>query len=269
MSLFEKIFNYQILSRLHDNGTFMTTSHERSWLKGMLAHEAAAEAMLPDTLDKLKRHLAEEAMPDWDRHLLMKAAGRETQVYHPLIRPLRRAIMKGCLLQLDYGVKDGRCHEHVAALPYKLEYSMVKREWYLLWLHVRQRMMMSTRLSKIVAFRETECSQEQYAELLATVKKRLAGKQTSAIIRIVPEYNEELSRILYAFSPFERDMDYDEETGEYRITLYFAKDELEYVLSKLRFLGKRVQVIQNERLIQRMRQTVEWVMERYGEERES
>jgi hypothetical protein len=51
MNLFEKIFNYQIISRLDESGVFTITSHERSWLKMMLNHPAAAEAFEPHTLE--------------------------------------------------------------------------------------------------------------------------------------------------------------------------------------------------------------------------
>jgi hypothetical protein len=41
-------------------------------------------------------------------------------------------------------------------------------------------------------------------------------------------------------------------------------NELEYVLSKVRFLGKRIRILENDRLIARMRQTVSWTLQRYG-----
>ncbi|MFD2882018.1 hypothetical protein ACFTAO_49300 [Paenibacillus rhizoplanae] len=44
MNPFEKIFNFQIISRLEEAGSLALTSQERSWLKTMLGHPAAAEA---------------------------------------------------------------------------------------------------------------------------------------------------------------------------------------------------------------------------------
>ncbi|QNV55760.1 hypothetical protein GMA19_00912 [Paenibacillus polymyxa E681] len=60
MSLFEKIFNYQIVSRLDESGAFATTSQERVWLQSMLADSAAIEAFTPSTLDKLRQMLADD-----------------------------------------------------------------------------------------------------------------------------------------------------------------------------------------------------------------
>jgi hypothetical protein len=90
MNLFEKIFNYQILSRLEDTGTFVVTSHERAWLRTMLGHPAAAEAFLPDTLQKLSSILENDPPMDVSEHIIEKAKSLEQPVYHPLLRPLRR-----------------------------------------------------------------------------------------------------------------------------------------------------------------------------------
>ena len=70
MNLFEKIFNYQIISRLEDSGTFMVTSHERAWLKTMLEHPAADEAFTPETLDKLRSILEQDSVMDTADHLI-------------------------------------------------------------------------------------------------------------------------------------------------------------------------------------------------------
>ena len=48
MNLFEKIFNYQMITRLENSGTFMITSQERSWLKTMLNHPSATNAFTPE-----------------------------------------------------------------------------------------------------------------------------------------------------------------------------------------------------------------------------
>lgn len=266
MNLFEKIFNYQLLARLDEGGAVMVTSHERVWLKAMLAHPAAEEAFLPETLAKLRDMLAGEAVVDWTPHLLHKAASKEKMVYHPHIRTIRRAIRNGSALRIVYGVKSGGSYANDNAIPYKLEYSMVKREWYLLWYDSRKQMLMSTRLSKLAEVSEKPCDPERFAGCAAKAKAFLDSRKSVAVIGVVPEFNEELSRILYAFSCFEREVMFDEERDEYRIRLYFSMNELEYVLSKVRFLGKRIRILENDRLIARMRQTVSWTLQRYGAE---
>lgn len=266
MNLFEKIFNYQLLSRLEEDGAAVITSHERVWLKAMLAHPAAEEAFLPATLDKLRDMLDGEQVVDWTPHLLHKAASKEKMVYHPYIRIIRRAILNRSALRIAYAVKSGGSYAHDNAIPYKLEFSMVKREWYLLWYDSRKGIVMNTRLSKLAEVREKTCDPERYARCVAKAKAYLDARKATAVIAVVPEFNEELSRILYAFSCFEREVSYDEALDEYRIRLYFSLNELEYVLSKARFLGKRIRIVENDRLIARMRQTVSWALQRYGEE---
>ncbi len=79
-------------------------------------------------------------------------------------------------------------------------------------------------------------------------------------------YNRELSRILYAFSCFEKDVAYLDESDTYRINVSYLSDEREYVLSKIRFLGKRVRVIQGEQLKKRMYESTTKALARYGVE---
>lgn len=264
MNLFEKIFNYQILSKLEDSGTFMVTAHERGWLKMMLDHPAASAAFAPETLRRLKLILMQDQTLDTG-DLLHKAASKERHVYHPYVRPLRHAITNKSILQLSYSIKGERTYSGQACFPYKLEYSMVKREWYLLWYHVNNRMLMSTKLQKIAELREQVCTTEYYGQLQAKVQTLLAGRSVSADILVVREYNEELSRILYAFSCFEKEVSYAAESNEYAIRLHFSRSDSEYVLSKIRFLGKRVRIIKGGQLQRRMLESATKALGRYGE----
>ncbi|KRE46410.1 WYL domain-containing protein [Paenibacillus sp. Soil522] len=264
MNLFEKIFNYQILSKLEDSGTFMVTAHERGWLKTMLGHPAASEAFAPATLRRLQLILVHDQTLDTD-DLLHKAASKERHVYHPYVRPLRHAIMNKSILQLSYGIKGERAYSGQACFPYKLEYSMVKREWYLIWYHISNRMLMSTKLQKIVELREQECTTEYYGQVQAKAQTLLARRSVSADILVVREYNEELSRILYAFSCFEKEVSYAAESNEYTIRLYFSSGDSEYVLSKTRFLGKRVRIMDGGHLQRRMLESATKALGRYAE----
>lgn len=64
MNPFEKIFNYRILSRLEESGAFLSTAHERAWLKLMLNHPSSAAAFSVPTLEKLRTLLhQDEALP--------------------------------------------------------------------------------------------------------------------------------------------------------------------------------------------------------------
>ncbi|WP_054026586.1 WYL domain-containing protein [Bacillus sp. FJAT-28004] len=263
MNPFEKIFNYQILSKLEGSGTFIISAHERSWLKTMLDHPAAAAAVAPETLIQMKTILEEDRSLDTDG-LMHKAASKEKQVYHPYIRPLRQAIANKSLLYISYKIKGDRTCMQQECLPYKLEYSMVKREWYLLWYHINHRMLMSTKLENMIESSEQVCPAEYYERLIAVVHGLMKKRSMSAHILVVPEYNGELSRILYAFSCFEKEVSYAADSNEYTIRLHFSSKDSEYVLSKTRFLGKRVRIIDGEQLRRRMLESATKSLARYA-----
>lgn len=264
MNLFEKIFNYQIISRLEDSGTFMVTSHERSWLKTMLGHPAADEAFAPETLDKLRAILAQDQVMDVSDHLIEKARSREKQVYHPLLRLLRRLITERSSIRLNYEIKNGRIQSDQTGLPYKLEYSMVKREWYLLWFDFRHHMFMRTKLDKITSLTPEALETMEADSVQEKIKRALDARKGEAVLEVVRDYNRELSRILYALSSFEKDVAYDTEHDMYRVRVVILGDETEYLLSKIRFLGKRVRVVEGDFLKRRMLESATKALARYG-----
>ncbi|MWC27699.1 WYL domain-containing protein [Paenibacillus sp. MMS18-CY102] len=272
MNLFEKIFNYQILSRLEGSGTFVVTSHERAWLKTMLQHPAAEDAFTAETLEKLREILGEDQVMDTSEHLIEKARSMEKQVYHPLLRPLRRYIMERAFIRLAYGTKSGSSNEAQLGFPYRLEYSMIKREWYLLWYNVRSRTFMQTKLDKIYAAEPVELTETEQVPapdadtILHKINQFLESRKTEVLIEVVPAYNRELSRILYALSSFEKDVEYDAEQDRYRVRVCLQSDEREYLLSKIRFLGMRVRVVEGDYLKRRMLEAATKALARYGVE---
>ncbi|MBE1444691.1 WYL domain-containing protein [Paenibacillus sp. OAS669] len=263
MNLFEKMFNYQIISRLEDSGTFTVTAQERAWLKNMLEHPGASDAFMPSTREKLGRMLEQEPELDFAGALIEKAKNVEKQVYHPMLRLLRRVIMNRNALSITFQVKDGRSFHEQLGFPFKLEYSMVKREWYLLWHHLNKRAFMSTKLQHILSAVEVPFPDEDAERLTERISALLESRRETALIEVVQAYNKELSRILYAFSCFDKEVAYDAESDTYRITLTFPSDESETILSKIRFLGKRVRVVESGKLQRRMLETATKALDRY------
>ncbi|TVX94694.1 WYL domain-containing protein [Paenibacillus agilis] len=264
MNPFEKIFNYQLLTRLEDTGTFVVTAHERSWLKTMLEHPEANEAFTANTLLKLKQMLSTDIFMDTSEYLIEKARSQEKHVYHPLLRPLRRLISDRKGMKISFIVKDGRKNVEQRGFPYKLEYSMVKREWYLLWFHMRHRAFMSTKIDQITSFSEQPISPETAEQILEKLSLIQHARKTEVYIEVVRDYNQELSRIMYAFSCFEKAVDYDEEQDKYHVRIRLLRDEYEFLLSKIRFLGKRVRVIKGDYLKKRMLEASTKTLARYG-----
>ncbi|MEK0312269.1 WYL domain-containing protein [Cohnella sp. 56] len=263
MNPFEKIFNYQILSRLDAADSIALTAHERSWLKTMLEHPASSDAFAAETLSGLRDLLRGETAIDSREYIAEKARSRERQVYHPLLRPLRRMIQEGHGIRLTSKLKHGGVQANQSGLPIKLEYNMVKREWYLLWLSMRGRGLMSTKLQHIVAAEPIVLEPARAAALRDLASAILEERRTCAVIEIVREYNAELSRILYAFSCFDKTVSYDEDRDLYHIRISCLADESEFLLSKIRFLGRRVRIVEGEQLQRRMRESAAWALARY------
>jgi len=264
MNPFEKIFNYQILSRLDESDALALTSQERAWLRTALAHSSSVVAFTPGTLEKLNRILQNGPAINHRDFIVEKAKNAERQVYHPLLRTLRRMIMQDKGMLLTSRIKHGGTKANQPGLPVKLEYSMVKREWYLLWYSTRGRSFMATKLQSIVSVEETLLPPERVEELRARVAAHLEKRKEQAVIEVVRTYNAELSRILYAFSCFDKSVSYEEEENRYLIHVTYLADESEFLLSKIRFLGLRVKIVEGDGLCKRMLESAEKALARYG-----
>ncbi|WP_315370542.1 WYL domain-containing protein [Paenibacillus xylanexedens] len=265
MNLFEKMFNYQMMTRLNETGLFTWTSQERAWLRMMLNHPATREALSPVTLDKMHNMLNSEQDLNLQDYLTEKAKSEENSVSHPLLRQLRLIILHHQGFRMTGRVRNGRTSHDEFGFPYKLEYSMVKKEWYVLWYAPRFDKLMSTKLHSIVTVEaqlvELDTASGYTARIAAITEKR----KTTITIEVLPEFNQELSRILYAFSCFEKQVEYLEAKQTYRIELTVPRNEMDYVLSKMRFLGKRVRIADHTVLRERMSETAAKALARYAE----
>ena len=111
-----------------------------------------------------------------------------------------------------------------------------------------------------------EANSADISDLGAAVDTAVAlGANAVSNSYYAPEYNGELSRILYAFSCFEKEVSYAADSNEYTIQLHFSSKDSEYVLSKTRFLGKRVRIIDGEHLRRRMLESATKSLARYAQ----
>jgi predicted DNA-binding transcriptional regulator YafY len=247
MNPFEKIFNYQIITLLDEAGSLALTSQERSWLKTMLMHPASEAAFTLDTLSKLNAILDAEASIEVREIIIEKARSKERQVYHPLLRTLRRMIMQNQGILITFNIKHGGEQTDQTGFPHKLEYNMYKREWYLQWYSTRQRSLMSTKLRNIVSAEPAPLPAKRIDDLKARIVRLLEGLKESA------------------FSCFDKFVSFDEASGIYLIKVNYMRDDSEFLLSKIRFLGLRVKIVEGEHLKRRMLMSAGMAIGRYGE----
>ncbi|WP_413405270.1 WYL domain-containing protein [Paenibacillus amylolyticus] len=265
MNLFEKMFNYQMMTRLNETGLFTWTSQERAWLRMMLNHPAAREALSAVTLDKMYNMLNGEQDLNLQDYLTEKAKSEENSVSHPLLRQLRLIILHHQGFRMTGRVRNGRTSHDEFGFPYKLEYSMVKKEWYVLWYAPRFDKLMSTKLHSIVIVEAQPVEPDTASGYTARIAAITEKRKTTITIEVLPQFNQELSRILYAFSCFEKQVEYLEAEQTYRIELTVPRNEMDYVLSKMRFLGKRVRIADHTMLRERMSETAAKALARYAE----
>lgn len=252
MNLFEKMFNYQMMTRLNETGLFTWTSQERAWLRMMLNHPATREALSPVTLDKMHNMLNSEQDLNLQDYLTEKAKSEENSVSHPLLRQLRLIILHHQGFRMTGRVRNGRTSHDEFGFPYKLEYSMVKKNGTCSGMLPRFDKLMSTKLHSIVTVEAQPVEPDTASGYTARIAAITEKRKTTITIEVLPEFNQELSRILYAFSCFEKQVEYLEAKQTYRIELTVPRNEMDYVLSKMRFLGKRVRIADHTVLRERM-----------------
>ncbi|SDS32755.1 WYL domain-containing protein [Paenibacillaceae bacterium GAS479] len=263
MSLFDKVHNHELSRRLADSGALAVTSGERSWLRLMLEHPTAPSFLGATAIDKLQLMLQEDE-PLSLAHLKEKARSRERRLYAPHLLELAELVRCRSGMRITCEGKGGIVRHHALGYPYRLEYAMSTKEWYLLWLQTSGRPLMRTRLTRMHGVEPMPLPPEEADRLDRRIGALRARRRANAVIELLPRYNRELSRILYALSCFQQEVHYDAESGMYRITVTYQKDESGYLLQKLRFLGKRVRVLEGISLQNELRASALKALARYG-----
>lgn len=266
MNLFDKIHNYQLVTRLDEASVYPVTSSEKAWLALMLANPSAADIFEPATLEKLRRftHPPENEAIEQER-FVEKASTHPKQLWNPLVRTLRRIILAKNQIKITAATNKGRVSRNERGVPYKLEYSLAKKAWYLIWLSMYTNRVITTPLHLIRSIDELYIEDVWYDSFLPAIVEQIQARKQMAKVVIIRRYNAELQRILYAFSCFDKEVAFDPETQVYTITLHFLSDEQEFILSRLRFLGLRVKVVENDQLKQRMIESATKALARYTE----
>lgn len=265
MNLFEKIFSYQLSSRLEENDLYTLTSQERAWLRMMLSHPAAEHAFDPETRARLEQCTLDDEPPVLQHAFIEKAGTTDGQSFLPWLRILRRIMRSRRGMLLGRFNKHGEPIDPQRGIPWRLEYSMARREWYLYWFNLSRSAPMITRLAHVQSVETHDISTQTYIAASERMDRFVQMDRHEAVVQVLPMYNEELTRILHAFSCFDKKVEFDEQLHTYWIHVHFTGSESEYVLNRLRFLGKRVKVVEGDHLKQRMRETALRALARYGD----
>ena len=266
MALFEKINNHTLRQVLLAEGNpAPITRLERGWLKRVLASPAAEDLLSVELRNKLQELLKnEDPFPDMSGFIEKGNLALEYSPAEPLMGTLNTAIREGYAISLDYAKREGSGYKKAQAVPCRLEYSLVRREWYLLWLggHTRSANLQTTALRNIRDARLMEkCP--VWEEYLKQYRDCLAESKREVTLLAEECYPGALLSVLNAFSCFDATVSATKKKQELRLRARYLADEQGYVLQKIRFLGRRVTVEGPEELRERMRETARRAMERY------
>ncbi|MBB3129860.1 outer membrane protein assembly factor BamA [Paenibacillus rhizosphaerae] len=123
---------------------------------------------------------------------------------------------------------------------------------------------MNTKLDNILSVTKQELPLERVSDILARIGETLENRKAEVLVQVMPRYNQELSRILYALCCFDKEVQFDAQTDTYTVKVCVMGNEKEFLLSKLRFLRKRVRVLEGEYVKRRMLEASVKALERYG-----
>jgi predicted DNA-binding transcriptional regulator YafY len=253
------------------------TVKERQWLKSILGAGEAKLFLLPNVKEKLERILELEEGNSYLAHVDEKLSVQEEKKYlledpsHFKMIIQLITLKKGMVI--SYRTNDGTVYEEIKAIPYKLEYSTVKKEWYILWYGFEQEseFVMSTPFHHVRAVQELEVANDVYQQMVGTIEEFLEKELQKAVVKInqrfyekqARHFEEEKERILYCFSCFDKEIIYEEETNQYEIRLFYRKHEEGELLKRIRLLGERIVIAEPDELKKRILETALRALERY------
>ena len=267
MPLFEKINNHTLQQILLTEDTPVPlTKIERGWLKRMLELPASEDLLTGDLQSKLRGLLERETAFPETAELVEKGKTvvRDSSV-GSVLKVFRTAIQEHREIELSYIQRNGEELQCGFGIACQLEFSMVRREWYLLWMDTDKKVSgaNTTPLRMICGVRilrelpDWDAYQGQFHEWMK-------GLQRTAVIRAEECYSGALLSVLNAFSCFDTTVVSGEQKSMLQLRVHYLADEQEYVLQKIRFLGRRVTVEGPEEMCHRMRLTADWALNRYA-----
>ena len=266
MPLFEKINNHSLQQLLVTTDTPVPlTTIERGWLKRMLDLPVAGELLSEELRDKAGELVAQEE--DFPEAARLVEKGKPAEKYSPsatLLRQLRIAIRHRCQIRLSYLQSGGETCQDTRAIPCSLEFSMVRREWYLIWLEPERQMRrpITTPLRLVQAVQPFDAV-PNWDDYMRQFQEWLEKSQDTVTVMAEECYPGALLSVLSAFSCFDTKVESGKQKNTLRLSVRFQADEREYVLQKIRFLGRRVTVEGPEYFRERMRGTAEKALGRY------
>ena len=283
-NLFEKFYNYRLQQALADSsvkrtdqkdkykreisypavvGPFPITDAERSWLKTMLRDNNPSSFLEQKTVDKLNELLGSDSELDLSG-LVNRQTSRPQVPNEHIFNSLRYTVHRQQGICLTYRLNDGTVCNSVPGYPYRLEYSMTRREWYLIWLLLAEQTVLTTPIRAVWEVTTGDAlPPDEISVFEAQIISHLKKRQQQAVIEVNTQYIDDLHRVFYVFSCFEREIVFDEVSQRYQLRVIYFEDERMYLLSKIRFLGKRVRLLEPTDLVQSMRKTIEKALRRY------
>ncbi|MDG5787161.1 WYL domain-containing protein [Evansella sp. AB-P1] len=282
MNLFKKVHNYEFQRLLkgelsyteYDNqrlkietGPFLPTNDELKWLRYFLNKDEGTYFLGQTSHEKLIDLLKCKSWTDYESFIIQKGKPEEYYSWNNDHKQLRKLIINKCMMELSYETKDGEQHFCVRGLPYKLEFNVIKKEWYLLWIREIDQLQRITPLHQILKVSAIETDTIDLIQLEEQIIKSMTKKK-QVKIEISPNYNQEIQRIFYAFSCFEKEItskiDKEQNVEIFRIHLSYFEEEEAYVLSKIRFLGQHIKIVSPKSLQEKMYDTATKALNRYA-----
>lgn len=247
-------------------GPFLPTNAEKTWLFHRL-QSSSTEAFLSNELkEKTFKYLEDQKHSlDLKSVTIVKGIPNIEDPPHKHLRELRRLISDKLGMTIVYSTKNNKEFSE-EGVPFKLQYNIAKKQWYLWWLRAnpdledieRNRI---TPLSKIEDISEISLNRTKFTPLLNRLIPD-SSKKKKATISWEPQVESlDTYRFFHAFSSFEKDV--IESEGYYQMHVYYYQDEEKYLLSKIRLFGPHVRVLEPLSMQKELTQSAIEVLEKY------
>lgn len=271
--MFEKIHSYQLKQDLLEEISDMfkpqfllpITKNEKAWLKSVLCANDVINFIPSDTKQKLDTVLQEYESVNIDS-LLLQNPKVDSQMFKDINKDIFQLIIKticlGKRIQISYKTYKGGFFENVNAFPFRIEFNLKKKQWYLWWLPIDfdTKILYPTPIHLITEVSSYYLNTAKKDKCLAKIKNLVEQERVSVVLAInnkaFKSPDEDKGRILYAFSSFDKEVKFDTENNSYEIVINYRRSEEEDVLQKIRMIGERIIVKNSPNLQRRMKETI-------------
>jgi hypothetical protein len=213
------------------------TSIEKEWLKSVLQFDGVKMFLNESTIEKLNANLIEE----------IQIFEEVDSIYDSKIKTIIKAIIESKIITCTYITLYGTVHTESRVIPYKIEYSLRIKSFWLIGYSIDTKTMIKMAVDRI------EINALSNYDVDINIKELVEEqKLTEPLVLEIKDQKGSLERALHSFSAYRKNGIYDREKDLHKVNIYYYTFDEYELLKDIISLGCHVKIVEPSSLKEKL-----------------